>query len=277
MHFHNDTKHLHVGTGLRRIFGHEKGLTAGKPSLGSLEAQRRARGTGKCKRRTPAEMEADRSADAALASAATLATVRDEEFQALWSQHTKRVLSGERVASGYAACEGNEEGGEEEGGEEGDKEGNEEGGEPRFGLDPDSTRLVDLVPGHVVDTVRRWPNRLVEQMVPAVLVNLGTLMVEYTLPENEPPAPELFWRCAVDGMDNAQHTNHGVSCLTCKKCVANSIWRRYWYSSKMIHEDARRQSRVKALELWERHVLATEGRGEGTIYTDEEGTIHILE
>jgi hypothetical protein len=162
MHFHNDTKHLHVGTGLRRIFGHEKGLTAGKPSLGSLEAQQRARGTGKCKRRTPAEMEADRSADAALASAATLATVRDEEFQALWSQHTKRVLSGERVASGYAACEGNEEGGEEEGGEEGDEEGNEEGGEPRFGLDPDSTRLVDLVPGHVVDTVRRWPNRLVE-------------------------------------------------------------------------------------------------------------------
>ena len=118
-----------------------------------------------------------------MAEAARLKTVEDEEFQALWNQQTKRVMSGEGVS-----------------------------------VKADPT-LVELAPKDVVDWVDGLGLRLVEYMKPAAYINLHRMMESYTIPEEEQPAPYAFWRCAVDGMDAPKHKGHCNSlgcCTTCK-------------------------------------------------------------
>lgn len=77
------------------------------------------------------------------------------------------------------------------------------------------------------------------------------------VPADEVAAPDAFWRAAVDGMDEPNHTGDKITCASyvrCKKCVANAIMRRYWNSSQLTSEGWRKKHRVTALEKWRRHV-----------------------
>ena len=79
------------------------------------------------------------------------------------------------------------------------------------------------------------------------------------VPADEVAAPDAFWRAAVDGMDEPNHTGDKITCASyvrCKKCVANAIMRRYWNSSQLTSEGWRKKHRVTALEKWRRHVEA---------------------